>query len=119
MLDVFLCGDKVETLWRLGENIVENQWRRLILGGLPPEGQFQNGLESIKRDWAGQHDMQLLPGPRYAHRSQGEGSAVQLCVSGDFSRLFQPFSRVHRIRSAHEHGVAGILRRTRWPAGLR
>src|ERR1700686_3311864 len=112
MLDVFLCGDTVETLWGYSGNIVENKWRRMILGGLPPEGHFQNGLESIERDWAGQHDMQPLPGPGYAHRSQGEGSAVQLYFSGDFSRLLQPFSRVHRIRSAYEYGFAGILRRT-------
>jgi hypothetical protein len=92
MLDVFLCGDTVEILLRDSGNTVENEWRRLE--GLPPEGHFENGLESIERDWAGKHVMQLLPGPGYAHRSQGEGSAVQLYFSDNFSRLLQPFSRV-------------------------
>jgi hypothetical protein len=53
MLDVFLCGDTVETLWEFSGNIVENERATAFWEGRRPEGHFQNGLESIERDWAG------------------------------------------------------------------
>lgn len=76
------------------------------------------GLESFQCNWSGACHLRLLPGSWHAPCPPRQRSSLLLRLSGYFSNLLQPLSRVRGAGRAHQYGFLGPSGRAEWPPFL-